>query len=59
MVLNIILIFVVLVLAFVSIKYFIKKNKEAELEEDIPVEDKTFTLEATMEFVKRRLDEQK
>ena len=57
MVLNIILIFVVLVLAFVSIKYFIKKNKEAEIEEDIPVEDKTFTLEATMEFVKRRLDE--
>ena len=57
MVLNIILTFVVLVLIFVSIKYFIKKNKEAEIEEDIPVEDKTFTVEATIEFVKRRLDE--
>ena len=39
MVLNIILIFVVLVIAFVSVKYFIKKNKEAEIEEDIPAED--------------------
>ena len=57
MVLNIILIFVVLVLAFVSVKYFIKKNKEAEIEEDIPEEDKTFTVEATIEFVKKRLDE--
>ena len=57
MVLNIILTFVVLVLIFVSIKYFIKKNKEAEIEEDIPVEDKTFTVEATIEFIKRRLDE--
>ena len=57
MVLNIILIFVVLVIAFVSVKYFIKKNKEAEIEEDIPVEDKTYTIEATMDFVKRRLDE--
>ena len=44
MVLNIILIFVVLVIAFVSVKYFIKKNKEAEIEEDIPVEDKTYTI---------------
>ena len=57
MVVNIIGTFVVLVLAFVSIKHFIKKNKEAEIEEDIPVEDKTFTVEATIEFVKRRLDE--
>ena len=39
MVVNIIGTFVVLVLAFVSIKHFIKKNKEAEIEEDIPVED--------------------
>ena len=57
MVVNIILILVVLIIVFVMVKYFIKKNKEAEIEEDIPLEDKTFTIEAIMDFVKRRLDE--
>ncbi|MCL2341689.1 MAG: CpaF/VirB11 family protein [Firmicutes bacterium] len=54
---NIILILVVLVVIGVLIRYIIMKNKNAVQEEDIAIEDKTFTTEAIMEFVKRRLDE--
>ena len=54
---NILLTLVVLVIAGVSIYYFIKKKKEAPVEETISVDDKTYTLEKMQEFVKRRLDE--
>jgi len=35
----------------------IKKNKNAEVIEDLPSEDKTFTTDMIMAFVKKRLDE--
>ena len=54
---NIIATFVVLVLIGVAIKYFIEKNKNAEVEEEIEIDDKTYTIEKMTEFVKKRLDE--
>ena len=40
-----------------AIKYFLDKNKNAEIEEEIEFDDKTYTLEKMQEFIKRRLDE--
>ena len=54
---NILLTVLVFIIAGVAINYFIKKNKNAEVVEDIDYDDKTFTLEKMTEYVKRRLDE--
>ncbi|MBQ2917471.1 MAG: hypothetical protein IJE59_04860 [Clostridia bacterium] len=54
---NILLTFVVLMLIGVLIKYVTNKNKNAKVEEDIDIDDKTYTIEKMTEFVKRRLDE--
>ncbi|MBO4815773.1 MAG: hypothetical protein J5507_02320 [Clostridia bacterium] len=54
---NILLTFVVLILAGVAIKYFVEKNKNAEEEEGIDIDDKTYTIDKMKEFVKKRLDE--
>ena len=54
---NIIATFVVIVLIGVVIKYIIEKNKNAEVEEEIEIDDKTYTIEKMTEFVKKRLDE--
>ena len=54
---NIILIIVVLAVAGYAIYYTIKKKKTAEVETKIDVDDKTYTIEKMIEFVKRRLDE--
>ena len=54
---NILLTFVALVAIAAAIKYFIQKNKNAEVEEDISIDDKTYTIEKMIEFVKKRLDE--
>ena len=54
---NLILILIVLVVVGILVRYIIMKNKNAAQEDDVPIEDKTFTAEAIMEFVKRRLDE--
>lgn len=40
-----------------AVYYFLKKKKEAPVEEKINVDDKTYTLDAMRDFVKRRLDE--
>ena len=53
---NILLTFVVLIIIGIVIKYVIEKNKNAEVEE-ISIDDKTYTIEKMMEFVKTRLDE--
>ena len=57
MVVNIILTLVVLVLAGVGIKFVIEKNKNAEVEEGIDIDDKTYTIDKMKEYVKKRLDE--
>ena len=54
---NIILILVVIGIASYSIFYSIKKKKNAETENTVNVDDKTYTIEKMMEFVKKRLDE--
>ena len=54
---NIILIIVVLLIAGYAIYYTIKKKKTAEVETKIDVDDKTYTIEKMIEFVKKRLDE--
>ena len=54
---NILLIVVVVAIAGYLIFYTIKKKKTAEVENKVDVDDKTYTIEKMMEFVKRRLDE--
>ncbi len=54
---NILLIFGVIAVIISAIYYFLKKKKEAPVEETISVDDKTYTLDKMQEFVKRRLDE--
>ena len=56
-IINTVLIFVVVVLAFSTITHFIKKNKEEIVDEEIVVDDKTYTLEQMIKFIKKRLDE--
>ena len=54
---NIILSLIVVLLVGAAVFYFLKKKKEEPVEEKINVDDKTYTLEAMRDFVKRRLDE--
>ena len=55
-VINLLLIFAVLIIASILIYYMIRKNKTAQ-EEQPEVEEKSFSLDAMMEFIKQRLDE--
>ena len=54
---NIILMIIVVGVAFYVVYNFIKKRQNAEKEETLQVDDKTYTLEKMIEFVKKRLDE--
>lgn len=54
---NILLTLVVLSMIVVVIMFYIKKNKNATVEEKIDVDDKTYTLEKMRDFIKKRLDE--
>ena len=54
---NILLIVIVVLVAIALLINFIKKRKNEEKEDVLEVDDKTYTLEKMMEFVKRRLDE--
>ena len=54
---NIVLILVVLAIAGYLVFYIVKKKKTAEVEATIDVDDKTYTIEKMIEFVKKRLDE--
>ena len=56
-IINVILILIVLVIIGVIIKYSIDKNKNAKVEETLIVDDKTYTLDAMLDFIKKRLDE--
>ncbi len=57
MIANVILIFVVIVFVFFTIMHLLKKNKEEVVEEEVVVDDKTYTLELMVKFIKKRLDE--
>ena len=54
---NIALIFIVIVAFSVFVGNKIKKNRESIEEKDINVDDKTYTLEMMIQFIKKRLDE--
>ncbi len=54
---NIILTLLVLIFVVYFIYHLIKKKQTAEVETQIDVDDKTYTIEKMIEFVKRRLDE--
>ena len=54
---NIMLMFVGTVVVFVFIAHVIKKNKEEIVEEKVEIDDKTYTLEKMIIYVKKRLDE--
>ena len=56
-ILNILLTLIIFVIIAIIIRYFILKNKNAEEEDIISMEDKTYTLESAIEFIKKRLDE--
>jgi len=56
-ILNIILTLVMFVVIGIIIRYIIVKNKNAEEEESFEMEDKTYTVESAINFVKKRLDE--
>ena len=54
---NIALIFIVIVAFSVFVANRVKKNRESIEEKDINVDDKTYTLEMMIQFIKKRLDE--
>ena len=54
---NIILIVIILFLAIVILRSNLKKKRNSEEEKDVVVDDKTYTLDMMMGFVKKRLDE--
>ena len=55
-IINILLIFMVLIIFGILVFYMIKKNKDAEEEEKI-IDEKSYTLDSMMDFIKQRLDE--
>ena len=57
MFLKIILIIAVLAIGGLVVFNVIRKNKNAKVEEQVVVDDKTYTLDMMMKFVKKRLDE--
>lgn len=54
---NIVLILVVIAIAGYFVYHSIKKKQTAEVEVQVDVDDKTYTIEKMIEFVKKRLDE--
>ena len=54
---NIVLILIVLIAAGFAVYYISKKKQDAQVEAVVDVDDKTYTIEMMIEFVKKRLDE--
>ncbi len=54
---NFMMMFVVLVIVLVAIVHSIRKNKSEVVEKAVEVDDKTYTLDKMIKFVKQRLDE--
>lgn len=54
---NLILTVIVIAVAFAIVRRFIQKRQNEEADEQMKVDDRTYTLEVMKEFVKRRLDE--
>lgn len=54
---NIALTLIVLIVAIYTIYYILKKKEKAQVEEEVNIDDKTYTIDMMIEFVKKRLDE--
>lgn len=54
---NILLMLVVIGISISAVWLYIKKKKSAKVEEQIDINDKTYTLDSMREFIKKRLDE--
>ena len=54
---NFLLMIVILVGAAVCVVYFLNKKKTEQVEGEVEIDDKTYTLEKMTAFVKKRLDE--
>ena len=54
---NIILTLIFIILAGGGIAYFVKRNKNAEVEEEVQKDEKTYTLDEMRDYIKKRLDE--
>ena len=54
---NILLIVAIIVIAVIIIRQFIKNKQNAEVVQEIDVDEQTYTLEKMIEYVKKRLDE--
>ncbi len=54
---NIIIIIAIVVVAFVLIRNNLKKKQNTNVEEQVVVDDKTYTLEMMINYIKKRLDE--
>ena len=54
---NILLILAIIVIAVVIVKQYIKSKQNAEVVQEIDVDEQTYTLEKMIEYIKRRLDE--
>ena len=53
---NVLLILMVLIITGILVFYMVKKNKDAEEEEKV-IDEKSYTLDSMMDFIKTRLDE--
>ena len=54
---NIFLILLILVIVVFIVRYFLKSKQNAEVVEQVSVDEQTYTLDTMIEYVKRRLDE--
>ena len=54
---NILLMIVVIISAVAGLIYWLNKNKNAEVEQEIEKDEKTYTLETMKNYIKKRLDE--
>ena len=54
---NIILMIVVVIGAILGLMYFLNKNKNAEVVQEIEKDEKSYTLETMRDYIKKRLDE--
>ena len=57
MFLNFVLILALILIAGYLVVRYIKKNQDAKVEEKVVVDDKTYTLDMMINFVKKRMDE--
>ena len=54
---NVLLILIIFVLAIVGMLYMLNKKKNAQVEQVVEKDDKTYTLDKMRDYVKKRLDE--